>query len=328
MIMQLTGIHHVSGITADAAENLRFYTDVLGLRLVKKTVNQDDPSSYHLFFGDERGNPGTEATFFDHPYAAPTTPGSSAISNVALRVRGAGSLQWWQTRFEELNVPHAPIQEWAGRKSMLFQDMEGQRLRLVDDSDGGVAGGIPWDKSPVPAEHGIRGLGPVLLTVRALAPTERVLTTVMNFTKTDSFVVEKDGRQVVTHIFQTGEGGAGGEVHVEERPDLPPERLGRGGMHHVAFRVPDEEQYQAWLEHLAGYGIPTSGPVDRYYFRSIYFREPNGILFELATDGPGFDTDEEFEHLGETLALPPFLEPRRTQIEASVRPLETATING
>jgi glyoxalase family protein len=159
----------------------------------------------------------------------------------------------------------------------------------------------------------------VTLTVGNAAPTARVLTEVMGFRLDGSYLDEASQRQV--HIYGTGVGGPGAELRIEERPDLPPERLGRGGVHHVAFRVPNRQEHDAWLDRLATFGIRNSGPIDRYYFRSIYFREPNGILFELATDGPGFATDEDAGRLGERLALPPFLEPRRTEIEANLQPL-------
>ena len=202
---------------------------------------------------------------------------------------------------------------------MKFSDPEGQSLQLV--VDGGEAGGTPWSHSAVPQAKGIKGLGPVSLTLQNAAPTARVLTDILNFSEVDPYT-NPDGREVL--VFSTGAGGAGAELHLHERPDLPLGRLGRGGMHHVAFRVPDREAYGAWLEHLNHSGIATSGPIDRHYFRSIYFREPGGVLFELATDGPGFTTDEDAEHLGERLSLPPFLEGQRTRIEAGLRPLDTS----
>jgi glyoxalase family protein len=320
--MILTGLHHVSALTARAAENVDFYTRALGLRLVKKTVNQDDPSSYHLFYGDERGNPGTEVTFFDIPHAAPTRPGVSSISRIALRVTGRATLAWWLDRFDTLGVEHDPIVTEAGRAMLAFRDPEGQRLALVDDTDAPLAGGTPWDESATPGPRGIRGLGAVTLTVRDAQPTVRVLTDVMGFTQRGAYsAAEGPARDI--EVFGTGVGGPGAEVHVDERADLPLERLGRGGVHHVAFRVPTPALHLEWLTRLESSGMRTSGLVDRYYFKSIYFREPNGILFELATDGPGFTSDEDEAHLGERLALPPFLEPRRAAIEAGLHPLPT-----
>ncbi|MBX5477255.1 MAG: ring-cleaving dioxygenase [Clostridia bacterium] len=326
--MQLVGIHHVSALTANAAENVRFYTRTMGMRLVKKTVNQDDVTSYHLFYGDERGNPGTELTFFDIPHLAANRPGTHSISSIGLRVKERRALDYWRDRFDRLGVEHDGVVERAGRLTLAFRDFEGQRLVLTaEDGEAGVPGGTPWAKSPVPADVGIRGLGPVTITVPDAEPSVRVLTEVLGFRPAGRYPAPDDPRREV-RVFATGTGGAGAEVHVEERPDLPPERLGRGGVHHVAFRVPNPEEHAAWLERLEGRGFRTSGIVERFYFRSIYFREPNGILYELATDGPGFEADEDFEHLGERLALPPFLEPYRAAIEARLRPLDTRALAG
>lgn len=320
--MQLLGLHHVSALTADIRANLQFYTGVLGLRLVKKSVNQDDVGTYHLFYADERGNPGTDVTFFDLPMSRPLTAGTNSISNTALRVRDEEALAYWQQRFAEFGVDHDELRQTAGRTELPFRDPEGQRLSLVADGDeSGVAGGTPWIHSPVPQRHGIIGLGPSTLTVRHLEPTARVLTDVLGFRSAGKYEAH-DGSGRLIHVFATGEGGSGAEVHVDERADLPLERLGHGGVHHVAFRVPDDEGvYESWLDRVESAGFGTSGLVDRYYFRSIYFREPNGILFELATDGPGFTVDEPFESLGQRLALPPFLEGRRPLIEARLKPL-------
>ncbi|HEU0025623.1 MAG TPA: ring-cleaving dioxygenase [Ktedonobacterales bacterium] len=321
--MELTGLHHVSALTAQAANNVDFYTRVLGLRLVKKTVNQDDVSSYHLFYGDEHGNPGTEVTFFDIPYAAPLSVGSRSISRIALRVAGAETLAWWRDRFDELGVAHDAIATEAGRGVLAFRDPEGQRLALVDDTGAPLPGGTPWARSATPAPMGIRGLGGVTLTVPTIEPTALVLTEVMGFRQQGTYAASEGPERDIV-IFGTGVGGPGAEVHVDPRPDLPRERLGRGGVHHVAYRVPTAEQHLEWLDRLETLGMRTSGLVDRYYFKSIYFREPSGILFELATDGPGFLTDEDEERLGERLSLPPFLEPRRAAIEAGLHSLDTA----
>ncbi|MBW5448259.1 ring-cleaving dioxygenase [Cohnella sp. CFH 77786] len=326
--MELKGIHHLSAITASASNNFHFYTQVLGLRLVKKTVNQDDTSVYHLFYGDERGNPGTELTFFEFPMTARNRDGVGSISSTSLRVASDEALRYWKRRFELFQVDHDDIIDRAGRLTLAFRDPEGQRLLLVsDENDSGVAGGIPWARSPVPAEHGIRGLGPIQLTVHDAEPTVRVLTELMGFRDKGRYPSTVAGQPDIL-VLETGEGGSGAEIHVEERKDLPRERQGRGGVHHVAFRVDNEEELRQWIERIRSARFPNSGFVDRFYFRSLYFREPNGILFELATDGPGFDTDEDILHLGESLALPPFLEPYRTQIEAGLKPLDTSNGGG
>jgi glyoxalase family protein len=314
--MQLTGIHHLTAISADAPRNLRFYTQVLGLRLVKKTVNQDDVSAYHLFYADGRGSPGTDITFFDWP-AAPEVRGTNSIVRTWMRVNGA-SLPWWEERLTQAAVKHRGIASRDGRTVLDFEDTEGQRIRLADD--GGAPGGQPWEKSPVPQEHQIHGLGPVTISVRDLAPTEAVLTSVMNMRKVRDYQHPMFPKERV-YVFEMGPGGPAAELQVAVQPDATPARQGAGGVHHVAFRVPSYEDYDAWAERLNRMGVPNSGKIDRFWFRSLYFREPNGVLFELATDGPGFATDEPLDKLGESLVLPPFLEGRRTEIVAGLKPL-------
>lgn len=324
--MELTGLHHVSAMTANAAANVTFYTETLGLRLVKKTVNQDDTSSYHLFYGDERGNAGTEVTFFDIPLLAQNRRGNNSISTIGLRVPSRAALSYWLQRFEQRGIDHDGLTAQYGRDVLPFRDVEGQRLSLIaDHAEEGVPPGTPWDQSPVPAAVGIVGLGATTLTVPNLTPTATVLTDIMGFREVGHYEhASPDTADTYTvTVFETGPGGNGAQVNVAERPNLEQEQLGYGGVHHLAFRVPDDEQYQAWLEHLNTHGIRNSGPIDRFYFRSIYFREPNGILYELATDGPGFTTDEDVEHLGERLSLPPFLEQQRAAIEAKLQPLST-----
>ncbi len=312
----LSGLHHVTAVTGNAAGNVDFYTRVLGLRLVKKTVNQDDVSAYHLFYGDAVGSAGTELTFFDWPYAGPDRHGSGTISTTALRVPGRATLEWWAQRLKQHDIEHSGIEDRYGRAAVAFTDPEGQRLRLVDD--GGAPGGTPWPQSPVPAEMGIRGLDAVRLTVRRLEPTARLLTDALGFRQAREFKGDA-GKRIV--VFETGAGGPGTEVHVEERPDLTPGSPGIGGVHHVAFRTPDDAQHRQWQRRLTEAGVRVTPVIDRFYFRSLYFREPGGILFEIATDGPGFATDEDPAHLGERLSLPPFLEPKRTQIEAGLQPI-------
>jgi glyoxalase family protein len=319
----LKGQHHVSAITANAKKNYEFYTKTLGLRLVKKSINQDDTSVYHLFYADERGNPGTDLTFFEIPHAGNTYKGTNSISLTALRVNTDESLAYWKNRFEEMGVEHDGISQNSGRATLSFRDFEGQRLMLVsDEKNEGVPGGKPWDKSPVPVEHGIVGLGPITLTVARGENTAMVLRDVLGFRETRTFPSDVDGQPDI-RVFETGDGGTGGEVYIEERSDIPQERPGRGSVHHVAFRVEDENELRKWVEWITQNRLPNSGFVERYYFRSLYFREPNGILFELATDGPGFETDEDFDTLGENLSLPPYFEAQRDSIEAKLKPLDT-----
>ncbi len=314
--MQLSGIHHLTAVSADAPGNVRFYSKVLGLRLVKKTVNQDDVSAYHLFYADGLASPGSDITFFDFP-TLPEKRGNNTVTRTGMRVAGAATLQFWHERLTKAAVKVGDIAEVDGRLTLAFEDPEGQRLALVDD--GGKGEGHPWEKSAVPVKHQIRGLGPIVMTVPELRPTDLVLTHVMNAKKLRDYAHPESNRDRV-HVYGFNGEGPGAELHVAVRPDLPPAHPGAGGVHHVAFRSPDAD-YDAWAARLKEMRIPNSGKVDRYWFRSLYFREPNGILFEIATDGPGFAVDEPLDKLGETLVLPPFLEPDRERIEAGLKPL-------
>ena len=207
-------------------------------------------------------------------------------------------------------LPAEKVAERDGRLTLDFEDFEGQRLSLVDDEGTGET--HAWNESPIAAENQIRGLGPITLSVPDLRPTEVILTTVMNMTKAREF-----GN---TSVFKMNGSGPVSELHVRVDKGLPPAQQGAGSVHHVAFNIPSAD-YSAWADRLKELRIPNSGPVDRFWFKSLYFREPNGVLFELATDGPGFATDESMENLGKTLSLPPFLEGRRAQIEAALKPL-------
>ncbi len=312
--MQLTGIHHLTAVSADAPGNVAFYTGTLGMRLVKKTVNQDDVSAYHLFYADGKASPGSDLTFFD--WRVPREQrGAHSITRTGLRVNGEKSLRWWKERLDKAGVRSGDIVTRDGRLTLDFEDHEGQRLALIDDGGKGPAN--PWDKSPVPAEHQIRGLGPIVMTVPELRRTDIMLTAVTNMRQAREY---RNG-DVPVHVYEMGEGGPAAELHVAVDPSLPVAVQGAGAVHHVAFRTPDNAQYDAWADRLNELRVPNSGKIDRFYFRSLYFREPNGVLFEIATDGPGFAADEPADKLGETLALPPFLEPRRKEIEAGLKPL-------
>jgi glyoxalase family protein len=320
--MELGGLHHITAITGHASQNVAFYTQVLGLRLVKKTVNQDDVSAYHLFYADEVGHPGTDLTFFDWPLAGANRPGSGTISAIAFGVRGRAALDWWAKRLERFQIAHTGVQVRGDdeRAALAFQDPEGQQLELIDD--GGRLAGQPWKGSSVPAEMGIRGLGAVKLTLRTLEPSAHLLTETLGFRQAGTY--QSAAENTVT-IFEVGPGGPGAEVHLEVSPGAPRGQPGIGGVHHVAFRTPNDEEHALWRARLAESGRQVTPLINRFYFRSIYFREPGGVLYEIATDGPGFTADEDVEHLGEGLALPPFLEPHRKEIEAGLRPITPYT---
>ena len=310
MSLRVHGIHHLTAVTAQAAQNVAFYTNVLGLRLVKKTVNQDDVRAYHLFYADGAGSPGSDITFFDWP-AAKERRGNNSITRTGLRIP-RGSAVWWTDRLKNHELEANAPKVRDGRTVLDFEDPEGQRLSLVEDD--GVSA-HPVDNT-VPPEHQIMGLGPVTLTVPGLFPTGQVLERAYGMEKVRSYS-EPDGE---THVFMMDAEGPQGELHLSVQPSLPPHRPGAGGVHHVAFRIRDED-IDVWDDHLKQLGLATSGEVERYYFRSIYYREPNGVLLELATDGPGFTADEPLSSLGEKLSLPPFLEDRRADIEANLKPL-------
>jgi glyoxalase family protein len=310
--MKLNGLHHVTAVTAKARENYRFYTEVLGMRLVKKSVNQDDVSAYHLFYADKLGTPGTDLTFFDWAAIGPNRNGPGSIGHTAL--------EWWANRLTRQGLEHSDIVNFHGHELLNFTDPEGQHLSLVND-EGAAGGGTPWERSPIPAEYAIRGLYASTLIVRQLELTELVLTEVMGYERAAEYQTGPNERTVV---YELAGGGAGNEIWVVEQPGQPAGQLGAGGVHHIAFRVADREAQRYWRERLVSVGLGVSDFIDRFYFQSIYFRIPGGILFEIATDGPGFTADEDLATLGERLALPPFLEPHRAMIEAGLKPLETA----
>jgi glyoxalase family protein len=324
--MELGGLHHVTAVTTEAQSNVEFYTGVLGLRLVKKTVNQDDTSAYHLFYADAEGNPGTDMTFFDWPQlrVAANRSGAGEVSTTAFRVADREALEWWASRLEEKGVDlRGGVVERDGVSLLDFTDHEGQRLRLVAD-DGypegaGTVPGVPWTGAGVPERYALRGFSEVDLTVRDLEPTALVLEEVLGFRRVGEGAARNGSGRVVT--FEVGPGGPGARLRVLEDPTAPFAHLGRGGVHHVAFRVKDDEEQAAWQERLTSFGLRATPVIDRYYFRSVYFREPGGVLYELATDGPGFTGDEDLEHLGERLSLPPFLEERREEIEGRLTPI-------
>jgi len=317
--MQLHGIHHLTAVSANIRGNLHFYTRTMGMRLVKRSVNQDDVSAYHLFYADAVGTPGTDLTFFDWPMP-PEQRGTNSIIRTCLRVNGRAALDWWASRFDSLRVEHTGPARRDGRDVLDFEDPEGQRLTLVDAGEGGLTS-EPWTESQVPAEFQIRGLGPIVISVPDLGPTQTLLEQVLEMKRTREY--EEPGEYPhAVHVFEMHEGGAHAELHVAVEPQLRRARIGAGGVHHVAFRTPNESEYHAWTNRLNTMGVRNSGEIDRYYFRSLYFREPAHILFEIATDGPGFAVDEDRKTLGDKLVLPPFLEHHRDEIAANLKPLE------
>lgn len=293
-------IHHVTAVTANIGSNLEFYTQVLGLRLVKRSVNQDDVSAYHLFYADGVGSPGTDLTFFDWPTIGPNAPGSGMISRTTFRVPDE-SLDWWESRLQVAGTN--PIRSDG---SLLFADPEGQALELADHLRL-PALSKPWT-ALVPEPYAIRGILGVDLASARADSMRRMLTEVLDYEESEPGVFTVDGESSFARVRLIESGSPRG-------------RVGAGGVHHVAFRVADDEDLFRIQDKVESMGLRTSGLIDRYYFHSLYFREPGGILFEAATDGPGFASDEPVESLGGRLALPPFLEPQRARIEAGLKPL-------
>jgi len=312
----LKGIHHVTAITSSAEKNYEFFTYVLGMRLVKKTVNQDDIQTYHLFFADDKGSAGTDMTFFDFPGIPKGTHGTNEIYKTAFRVPTDAALEYWLKRFDKYKVENNGIEETFGKKTISFVDFDDQQYMLISDElDEGIESGIPWQNGPVPLEFAITGLGPVHIRIADFENFKEILEKVMLMRE-----IAKEGS---FHLFEVGEGGNGAQVIVEHNTILPAGRQGFGTVHHAAFRVEDSKVLHEWIAHMEAAGFGTSGYVDRFFFESLYARVAPGILFEWATDGPGFMGDEPYEAVGEILSLPPFLEGKREQIESAVRPIDT-----
>ncbi|CAM3680698.1 ring-cleaving dioxygenase [Erysipelothrix urinaevulpis] len=318
---QLRGIHHITAITSDAKRIYDFYTNVLGIRLVKKNVNQDDINTYHLFFADDKGSPGTDMTFFDFKNIPQHVQGTNDISRSTFRVKDDESLNYWLKRFDHYDVKHSDIKHLFNKKFILFEDFDQQQYALVsDENNHGVAPGEPWYKGPVPNEFAIIGLGPVFLTVQSLSLMDTALTSLLHMTK----ISQEDD----FHLYEMHTGGNGAEVIVEEKTDAPQAQQGYGGVHHVAFRVNDLEELYWWQDHFDTKNLRNSGYVDRFYFKSLYIRLYPNILFELATDGPGFiDDQESYEILGETLTLPPHLRHHQQHVEDTLKPFDSVRSN-
>ena len=306
-----TGIHHVTAIAGQARRNVAFYTRTLGLRLVKKTVNFDDPTTYHFYYGDEAGSPGTILTFFPWENAAPGRVGIGQTSETAFRVPEA-SIGYWTHRLVEKGVAHDAPQKRFGESVLTFQDPDGMRLALVGRR--GIEAEPAWSGGGVPAEHALRGLHGVTLLLEDAGPTGAILTDVLGLGAT-----AREG----TVVRHASDAHAGAIVDLRTAGGFLAGRTGRGTVHHVAFRAADDATQAAMVARLAeNHGIRATEQKDRNYFRSVYFREPGGILFEIATDEPGFTVDEAPAALGQALKLPPFLEPRRREIEAVVPALD------
>ncbi|MCS7081875.1 MAG: ring-cleaving dioxygenase [Bacteroidetes bacterium] len=306
------GLHHVTAISGPAQENLDFYVGILGLRLVKRSVNQDDPGVYHLFYADAEGHPGTELTFFPWQDMPPGRLGAGLSVEVALAVP-PGALAYWQERLHRYGVATEAPQERFGERELPFSDPHGLRLALVEAASVAERPFNPWLESPVPAAWQIRGLHAARIWVRTLEPTARLLV--------EGFGFERSASDGAWMRFRSPEDPAGGYLDVQVRPEAASGRWGVGTVHHLAWRVVDAAHQEAVRERLLLSGLSPTPPIDRFWFRSVYFREPGGVLFELATDGPGFAIDEDPDHLGERLILPPWLEPRRKWIESLLPPL-------
>jgi len=307
---ELHGLHHVTCIAGDAQENVDFYSGVLGMRLVKKSVNQDSPETYHLFYADGDGHPGTDITFFPWPEMPPAKAGIGLAMEVSLAVP-LGSLDYWADRLAEHGVQVGEVEIRRQTAALPFSDPHGLPVTLHETADERVF--TAWANSPVPAERQIRGLHSVRLWERDLAATSAFLTGVLGFVDL--------GQEKEWTVLGLNGGGSGCYLEIQEIPDADRGRWGTGGVHHVAWRVPDVDTELKVRDLIERARRRPTEVIDRFWFKSVYFLEPGGVLFELATDGPGFAVDEDPASLGEHLVLPPWLESRRKEIESALPPL-------
>lgn len=310
MKTHISGIHHITAIVADPQANVDFYTHVLGLRLVKRTVNFDDPYTYHLYYGDELGRPGTIITFFPWPGGRHGSRGTGQVSATAYAVP-EGALDYWAERLTHHDVRFGGPEERFGEQVLSFYDPSGLLLEIV--AQPGVEVRPVWRGGPVLPEYALRGFAGATLTVAARDPTATLLTDILGF----RYVAAAGNRT----RYAVGEGVAEALVDVVSRPEVPFGQIAAGSIHHIAWRVADDAQQQVWRDTLIRSGFEVTPVRDRQYFHSIYFREPGGVLFELATDNPGFAIDEPPEQLGQHLKLPPWFESRRAEIEAKLPPI-------
>jgi glyoxalase family protein len=308
----VTGIHHITAIAGAPQENVDFYVGVLGLRLVKKSINQDAPDTYHLFFADGDGHPGTDLTFFPWPEMGPGRAGAGVWGEVSFAVP-AGSLDYWESRLEAHGVSHGARETRFGETVLPFTDPHSMALTLTETETYGGQPFTAWADSNVPAEYQIRALASVRLTVRDSGATAQFLGRAYGFAGG-----AQDGEWT---RYIVGEGAGGQRIDIRTRSDAPRGRWGAGSVHHVAFRVPDDEREATVRSQiLAAGGAPTQ-VIDRFWFKSVYTQAPAGVICEIATDGPGFAVDEDPAHLGETLVLPPWYERQRATIEGLLPPL-------
>ena len=306
----VNGLHHITAIAGAAQENLDFYAGVLGMRLVKKSVNQDDPGTYHLFYADAEGRPGTDLTFFPWAQLAPPRRGHGLAAEVGLEVP-AGSLEFWGARLEKYGAHPGGVERRFGARVLPVTDPHGLPLSLVESGAGPARPFTPWDRSPVAGEHQVRGLHSGRLWERDEQRTAAFVTGVLGFEK-----LATEGEWT-----RYGFPDAAGVIDIRETRDVPRGAWGIGSVHHLAWRVDDEEHQLAMRSRIESAGTGATPVIDRFWFKSVYFKEPGGVLFELATDGPGFATDEDPAYLGESLVLPPWLESSRRQIEGVLPPL-------
>ena len=310
MRIEPLGIHHVTAVASDPQRNVDFYLEVLGLRLIKQTVNFDAPDTYHLYYGDEAGHPGTILTFFPWPGARPGLRGTGQATTTSFSVP-EGSLGYWKQRLEERNVEVVEAVTRTDEDALSFEDPDGLLIELV--AHVGTDPRPPWERGPITPEHAIRGLYAVTLSESGYESTAEMLTDTLGFR-----LVGEEGARF---RFDVGGGGPGARVDILCQPGQGRGLVSAGTVHHVAWRAPDEGTQSEWRTQIVGRGVNVTPVIDRNYFRSIYFREPGGVLLEIATDGPGFTIDEPLLELGRRLKLPPWLEPRRDQIERALPPL-------
>ncbi|MCC6614018.1 MAG: VOC family protein [Anaerolineae bacterium] len=321
--MTLTGMHHITAISGDIQRNLDFYVGTLGLRLVKRTVIQEEPTTYHLFYGDRVGTIGTELSFFDWPHLGHDRPGPRNVVRTLLTVPDDEAIDWWARRLAQLGTPATRQQDFAGRASLHFNDPEGQRLALV--ADGANDAYDHWAANPVPQAYAIQGLHSAVLGVSEVEPTVAFLTEIFGYRQQRAFRSDaaNEGQAVVLTL---GDGGPGKEMVVVERTDARTGFRAIGSIHHIAIAIAAGDSIEAWRDRIAATGLQVTDVIRRYYFDSIYVRVPGGILFELATVGRGLAVDEDVETLGARLTLPPFLEDQRTAIEAQLKPIRIPEI--